>query len=57
MIVFIKKFGIDKDADLPWFCENFNTLSDMLGAYIDYCHKTFEYEIDEDELQPPQDIS
>ena len=26
----------------------------MLEAYIDYCPRTFEYEIDEDELKLPQ---
>ena len=55
MIVFMKKFGFNKDAYLSLFCENFKTFSDMLEAYIDYYARTFEYVIDEDELQLPQD--
>ena len=54
MLVFMKTFGINKDADLSPLCENFKTVSDMLVAYIDYCPITFEYDIDEDELQLSQ---
>ena len=54
MIVFVKCCGINKDADLSPFYENLKTVSDMLEAYIDYCPRTFEYEIDEDELKLPQ---
>ena len=46
MVVFMETFGIKKDADLSPFCENFKTVSDMLVAYIDYCPRTFEYDID-----------
>ena len=37
MIVFMKKFGINKDAYLSPLCENIKTVSNTLEAYIDYC--------------------
>ena len=57
MIVFMKCFGIKKDEDISQFSENFKTVSDMLEAYIYYCPRTFEYEIDEDKLQLPKNSS
>ena len=50
----MKTFGINKDVDLSPLCENFKTVSHILEAYIDYFHRTFLYDIDEDELQLSQ---
>ena len=57
MIVSMKTFGINKDAYLSPLFENFKKVSDMLEAYIYYFPRTFEYEINDDEIQLPPDTS